>query len=110
MYFSHIFLYILRNINLLLINLPNLQSLQIRKSNVKHECEHVWQNRPDFVGSFVLCIQTKLQQPNTNWEESLYDIGRTRKLLLYADLSKKIGNFLQNTMGQKSIMKEPFLL
>ena len=43
--------------NLLLINLPNLQSLQIRKSNVKHECKHVWQNRPDFVGSFVLSRQ-----------------------------------------------------
>ena len=58
MYFSHIFYIFLRNMNLLLkINLPNLQSLQIRKSNVKHECEPVWQNRPDFVGSFVLSRQ-----------------------------------------------------
>ena len=65
MYFSHIFYIFLRlNINLLLINLPNFQSLQIRKSNVKHECEPVWQNRPDFVGSFV-STQTKLQQFRT---------------------------------------------
>ena len=81
------------------INFYQLSKFANQKSNVKHECEHVWQNRPDFVGSFV-SIQTKLEQTNTNWEESLYDIGRTRKLLLFVDLSKKIGNFLQNTIGR----------